>query len=238
MKKIYTILLLVLTLCLFACNPKAETVNLYIDGNLYRAINVNEYNMDSLKVREKKNTLFDGWYLDSEYEEKYEFDSTNNSINLYGRYLEDSCLISFESNGGTPIESYIVKCGVKISEPLAPTKLNYEFDGWYCDPYLVRPYDFNTVVNGSKTLYAKYNIKSELHIGAMRNNNTVMLEKLGLDTGYDSIAEDDSIKNLSKLTYNPNIPQKNNLSSRINKISILALDMKPKKMYNKKLPPK
>ena len=48
-------------------------------------------------------------------------------------------------------------------------------------------------------LYAKYNIRSELHIGAMRNNNSKMLEKLGLDTGYDSIAEDNSIANLSKL---------------------------------------
>lgn len=48
-------------------------------------------------------------------------------------------------------------------------------------------------------LYAKYGIKSELHIGAMRNNNTQMLNKLGLDTGYDSIAEDNSIQNMSKL---------------------------------------
>lgn len=48
-------------------------------------------------------------------------------------------------------------------------------------------------------LYAKYSIATELHLGAMRNNNAVMLEKLGLDTGYDSIAEDNSIKNLSRL---------------------------------------
>lgn len=48
-------------------------------------------------------------------------------------------------------------------------------------------------------LYAKYNIRSELHIGAMRNNNTKMLLKLGLDTGYDSISEENSIKNLSRL---------------------------------------
>ena len=48
-------------------------------------------------------------------------------------------------------------------------------------------------------LYAKYNIATELHIGAMRNNNTQMLKKLGLDTGYDSIAEDNSIKNMSRL---------------------------------------
>ena len=48
-------------------------------------------------------------------------------------------------------------------------------------------------------LYAKYNIATELHIGAMRNNNTVMLNKLGLDTGSDSIAEDNSIKYMSRL---------------------------------------
>lgn len=48
-------------------------------------------------------------------------------------------------------------------------------------------------------LYAKHNIATELHVGAMRNNNTVMLNKLGLDTGYDSISEDNSIKNMSRL---------------------------------------
>ena len=48
-------------------------------------------------------------------------------------------------------------------------------------------------------LYAKYNIVTELHIGAMRNNNSKMLAALGLDTGFDSIAEDNSIRNMSRL---------------------------------------
>ena len=48
-------------------------------------------------------------------------------------------------------------------------------------------------------LYAKYGIATELHVGAMRNNNSQMLEKLGLDTGFDSIAEDNSIKLMSRL---------------------------------------
>ncbi len=48
-------------------------------------------------------------------------------------------------------------------------------------------------------LYAKYDIRTELHVGAMRNNNTQMLKKLGLDTGYDSIAEDNSIRLMSRL---------------------------------------
>ena len=48
-------------------------------------------------------------------------------------------------------------------------------------------------------LYAKYDIRTELHLGAMRNNNSVMLEKLGLDTGYDSISDENSIKLTSRL---------------------------------------
>ncbi len=48
-------------------------------------------------------------------------------------------------------------------------------------------------------LYAKYGIRTELHVGAMRNNNAVMLKKLGLDTGFDSIAEDGGIAMMSRL---------------------------------------
>lgn len=48
-------------------------------------------------------------------------------------------------------------------------------------------------------LYATHGIATELHLGAMRNNNTKMLFKLGLDTGYDSISEENSTKNLSRL---------------------------------------
>ncbi|MBQ7907135.1 MAG: glucuronate isomerase [Clostridia bacterium] len=48
-------------------------------------------------------------------------------------------------------------------------------------------------------LYAKYNVATELHIGAMRNNNTKMLGKLGLDTGFDSISDTNSISMLSRL---------------------------------------
>ena len=48
-------------------------------------------------------------------------------------------------------------------------------------------------------LYAENGIRTELHVGAMRNNNTKMLEKLGLDTGFDSISEDNSTAMMSRL---------------------------------------
>ena len=48
-------------------------------------------------------------------------------------------------------------------------------------------------------LYAKYGIATELHLGAMRNNNTIMMERLGPDTGYDSISDANSMRLLSRL---------------------------------------
>lgn len=48
-------------------------------------------------------------------------------------------------------------------------------------------------------LFAKYNIVTEFHIGAKRNNNTEMLHRLGLDSGFDSISDENSIANLSAL---------------------------------------
>ncbi len=48
-------------------------------------------------------------------------------------------------------------------------------------------------------MYAEEGIVTELHLGAMRNNNTRMLERLGLDTGFDSISDQNSTTLLSRL---------------------------------------
>ncbi len=48
-------------------------------------------------------------------------------------------------------------------------------------------------------LYAQNGIATELHVGAMRNNNSIMLQRLGLDTGYDSISSAGDVKYIAKL---------------------------------------
>ena len=48
-------------------------------------------------------------------------------------------------------------------------------------------------------LYASKNIRTELHIGPMRNNNSVMMAAIGADTGFDSISDENSIKTMSRL---------------------------------------
>ncbi len=65
--------------------------------------------------------------------------------------------ISFETNGGSAVEPVKVKDGEKLTAPTAPTKYAMEFGGWYCNPELTDPYDFNTPVPYDFTLYAKWN---------------------------------------------------------------------------------
>ena len=47
--------------------------------------------------------------------------------------------------------------------------------------------------------YAKRNWGCEIHIGAMRNNNTAMFNSLGADAGFDSIGDSEIAVNLSRL---------------------------------------
>ena len=47
--------------------------------------------------------------------------------------------------------------------------------------------------------YAKRGWTMQLHIGAMRNNNSRMFEKLGADTGFDSIADFEIAQGISRL---------------------------------------
>ena len=48
-------------------------------------------------------------------------------------------------------------------------------------------------------LYAKYDVATELHVGAMRNNNALMMKTIGADTGFDSISDENSIGYMSRL---------------------------------------
>ncbi len=47
--------------------------------------------------------------------------------------------------------------------------------------------------------YAKRGWTMQLHIGAMRNNNTAMFEKIGADTGFDSINDFPVAEGISKI---------------------------------------
>ena len=64
--------------------------------------------------------------------------------------------VTFDSDGGSSVDSQTVKSGQKAICPDDPEKEGYEFGGWYTDEELTEEYDFDAVVRKSVTLYAKW----------------------------------------------------------------------------------
>lgn len=72
--------------------------------------------------------------------------------------------VTFDSKGGSAVASQIVEAGEKATKPADPTKECAIFDGWYTDAACTVLYDFDTPVNSSFTLYAKW-IDAKDYIG-------------------------------------------------------------------------
>lgn len=89
----------------------------------------------------------------------YTFDSTGGSTGGGGGRGTSRYTVSFESNGGSKVSNQTVTRNGIIKEPTAPTKENFDFDGWYSDKELKTKYDFSAKVTKSFTLYAKWTEK-------------------------------------------------------------------------------
>ena len=88
----------------------------------------------------------------------YTFDSTGGSGGGGGRGTS-RYTVSFETNGGSKVANQTVTRNSVMKEPTAPTKENFDFDGWYSDKELKTKYDFSAKVTKSFTLYAKWTEK-------------------------------------------------------------------------------
>lgn len=64
--------------------------------------------------------------------------------------------VTFETNGGTQVESQTLSYNDCVEVPTSPTKEGYTFGGWYTDMNLEFSYDFETKVTKNLTLYAKW----------------------------------------------------------------------------------
>lgn len=64
--------------------------------------------------------------------------------------------VSFESNGGTELETYLIKLGKTITKPEDPTRAGYVFAGWYSDSALKQAFDFSVAPQDDVVLYAKW----------------------------------------------------------------------------------
>lgn len=76
------------------------------------------------------------------------------------KYDLDEHTLIFETNGGSAINPVTVRHGNAVARPADPTKDKYTFIGWYADPEFTEEYDFATVLEADKTIYAKFELTS------------------------------------------------------------------------------
>ena len=76
------------------------------------------------------------------------------------KYDLDEHTLTFETNGGSAIDPVTVRHGNAVAKPADPTKDKYTFIGWYVDPEFTAKYDFATVLEADKTIYAKFELTS------------------------------------------------------------------------------
>lgn len=79
-------------------------------------------------------------------------------LNVY--YDLDFHTLTFDTMGGSAIDPVTVRHGNAVARPADPTKDKYTFIGWYVDPEFTEEYDFTTVLEADKTIYAKFELTS------------------------------------------------------------------------------
>ena len=104
---------------------------------------------------------FVGWYADAALTQEVNFVGENaptapaKTVSYYAKWEGLDNTVSFDSNGGSAVESKIGKTGEKLTAPAEPSRTGYAFAGWYSDQNCTKKWDFDSdTVPGAMTLYA------------------------------------------------------------------------------------
>ena len=125
---------------------------------------------------------------------KYDFTSNvKKDITLTAKWKKVSSsatyyTVTFDTKGGSEIESQNIKSGSLVTKPSNPTKDNYVFSNWYNGTV---KFDFNTKIKKDYTLTAKY----------------IRIYKVSFDTDGAGNIETQNIKS-GKLATKPDSPKK------------------------------
>jgi uncharacterized repeat protein (TIGR02543 family) len=132
------------------------------DGSAIDAI-TQDYDTDVSEPTEptKEGYTFDDWYSDSELSNEYIFTTIpTEDITVYAKWTINEFTITFNSDGGTDINTITQDYDTDVTEPVEPTKEGYTFVGWYSDSELSLAFIFETMPSEDITLYAKWNINA------------------------------------------------------------------------------
>lgn len=106
----------------------------------------------------KNGYTFDGWYEDEEFLYPYTFTTVPaKNFTLYAKWNPLKVTISFDERGGSEVDNIVGYFSDLVSEPLAPIREGYVFNGWEKDEInRFVPYEFPNKLYVDLTLYAMW----------------------------------------------------------------------------------
>lgn len=101
-------------------------------GTVVDAIEIKKGERIKLPTTTKENYVFEGWYLkDTKVNNKKVY---KESTKLKAHWIKEDVktfVVTFDSDGGSKVESITLEDGQKLKLPANPKKDGYEFKGWY-----------------------------------------------------------------------------------------------------------
>ncbi|MBE6136814.1 MAG: hypothetical protein E7176_00255 [Erysipelotrichaceae bacterium] len=117
----------------------------------------------TFKMPTKSGYVFDGWYIDEQYTNKYTFiEPLIEDTNLYGRYVYIEIgqeIFSHKIKYFIEDELYFTDntySNINLRPVSNPIKEGYTFDGWYIDNTYTTKYEFGNMIFEDINLYGRY----------------------------------------------------------------------------------
>ena len=177
MKKI---VILILVLLCVGCN-KTYTVTIQTDEESIVVDNITKGSLiNSLSAPEKIGYTFLFWeYKGEKIEDTAKIKNKMILTPIYQKNIDinEHYEVTFDSDGGSPVDSQVVRPLDKAVKPEDPTKEGYMFVGWMLNDNI---YNFDSKVTQSINLKAKWeeNNVSKVYTITFKNGNSVTTQKV------------------------------------------------------------
>ncbi|MGD9910254.1 MAG: DUF4886 domain-containing protein [Candidatus Izemoplasmatales bacterium] len=173
-KTLFIFMSFVLAFTLVACQTTSSDTTVSKDSFTVNFVLFDDTSLDALTVEDgellsvpttptREGYSFMGWYTDNSFTTSWNFnsDTVTSNMTLYAKWSQDitTFTVTFNTNGGSAINSIVVNENATCPEPAYPTKDGYTFAGWYLEATFETEWFFYTsTVTSDMTLYAKWDL--------------------------------------------------------------------------------
>ena len=127
----------------------------------------------------------DNWWSSSEEAPTFYTINTSNGQSA-AHDATQSHVVTFDSNGGSSVQSQNVRVGATATQPATPTRTGYTFQGWYTAKNGGTRYDFDKAVTGDVTLYARWAVITfrDVTSSTPHSADIAWIAEAGISTGW------------------------------------------------------